>query len=836
MKKLLTILMAAVITTQAFAIEKDSYFQAGNMRYRVSFINTDKESEVYCAGFISSGTADLEIPSKVTYNGETFTVSGVDNSAFYGNTAIKTLTVAYGVGTISASAFQGCTNLTTITLPSSVNWIYGKAFADCRSLKQVTYALPDPTGRIINSDVFPSNSNMTLYVSKVMANAVQLYKDKKAFAPFTTITTSSDAYDIYDKGFRYVITRYATKSYPGDVTMVGWSPESSSYTKVEKHNNSVTFDGRNYNFVAISPYAFYNNNTITSADFSSCTSLVTVGRDAFSNCFGLQSINLNNSGVTEITDYMAFNCQNLTSFSANKATTLGSYALWHSNALTDLFMPNLQNIYSYALSYTGMPDIVLPYGVVEINSSAFNGASTKYLLVPSSCVQISSGTFKNMPNLIGLVLNTRYGIDRKFDMTETPKSCKISVPYNTVDDYKTAFSGFSNIVADGYDFSYGSKNNRHTNKYHMTITSTAPFTLSGVQYAGKAKYVHLDYMNMTDETQFYASLYETYNYFSEGKKYLITEIDDDCFLGGGRLTAIDLTRATSLERIGRRALAVCAFKNALTIPASVTSIGDQAFIGSSYTKEITILSPVLDYAGEDMLNNTASDLKVYVTPEVSYNFCKAVGTDQAKKVGVVFTADNKYKPLGVYMPLNFTNTGVTARIVTGFNIGNQTLTTKEVTKLSGTLGTLLCDLTPGKVYKIPNNGSSIVTETDYLRTSYSGPITLSQMGSSAYAWDPTTTTFVKPSASYVLPAGSSYLYGASTSVNAWKLDFLSGSGKKGDVNGDGQVDISDANILINILLGKDSASKYAGRADVTGDGNIDISDVNSCINIVLGKS
>lgn len=80
------------------------------------------------------------------------------------------------------------------------------------------------------------------------------------------------------------------------------------------------------------------------------------------------------------------------------------------------------------------------------------------------------------------------------------------------------------------------------------------------------------------------------------------------------MTAIDLTKATSLKRIGRRALAVCAFKNALTIPASVTSIGDLAFIGSSYTKEITILSPVLDYAGEDMLNNTASDLKVYVTP------------------------------------------------------------------------------------------------------------------------------------------------------------------------------------------------------------------------------
>ena len=87
----------------------------------------------------------------------------------------------------------------------------------------------------------------------------------------------------------------------------------------------------------------------------------------------------------------------------------------------------------------------------------------------------------------------------------------------------------------------------------------------------------------------------------------------------------------------------------------------------------------------------------------------------------------------------------------------------------------------------------------------------------------------------IVPQASVSTY-KTTSI--WK-DFYSiqgeDSGLKGDVNGDGVVDISDVNILLNIVLGKDSASKYAGRADVTGDGNIDISDVNSCINIVLGK-
>lgn len=57
--------------------------------------------------------------------------------------------------------------------------------------------------------------------------------------------------------------------------------------------------------------------------------------------------------------------------------------------------------------------------------------------------------------------------------------------------------------------------------------------------------------------------------------------------------------------------------------------------------------------------------------------------------------------------------------------------------------------------------------------------------------------------------------------------------KKGDVNGDGTVDVSDVNILINIILGNDEAGKYDGRADVTGDGTVDVSDANALINLVL---
>lgn len=57
-------------------------------------------------------------------------------------------------------------------------------------------------------------------------------------------------------------------------------------------------------------------------------------------------------------------------------------------------------------------------------------------------------------------------------------------------------------------------------------------------------------------------------------------------------------------------------------------------------------------------------------------------------------------------------------------------------------------------------------------------------------------------------------------------------GVVGDVTGDGTVDISDVNAVINVMLGK---AEPIPAADVTGDGTVDIADVNAVINIMLGK-
>ena len=58
---------------------------------------------------------------------------------------------------------------------------------------------------------------------------------------------------------------------------------------------------------------------------------------------------------------------------------------------------------------------------------------------------------------------------------------------------------------------------------------------------------------------------------------------------------------------------------------------------------------------------------------------------------------------------------------------------------------------------------------------------------------------------------------------------------RGDVTGEGSVNVSDVNAIVNIILGKASPSAYPGNADCSGDGVVDIEDVNIVVNIILGK-
>ena len=56
-----------------------------------------------------------------------------------------------------------------------------------------------------------------------------------------------------------------------------------------------------------------------------------------------------------------------------------------------------------------------------------------------------------------------------------------------------------------------------------------------------------------------------------------------------------------------------------------------------------------------------------------------------------------------------------------------------------------------------------------------------------------------------------------------------------DVNGDGEVNISDINVVISIILGEEVNATMVRRADVNNDDEVNISDINMVIDAILNS-
>ena len=85
-----------------------------------------------------SSLSNVVIPSQVTYNGETYTVNSIAQSAFEENTTITGVEIPNSVTYVSDRAFFGCTNLKTVKLPDGLNKLCFHVFSRCSSLTDIT--------------------------------------------------------------------------------------------------------------------------------------------------------------------------------------------------------------------------------------------------------------------------------------------------------------------------------------------------------------------------------------------------------------------------------------------------------------------------------------------------------------------------------------------------------------------------------------------------------------------------------------------------------------------------------------------------------------------------
>ena len=134
-------------------IEIPSTIDVDGNTYTVTAIESKIKEKNIFGSTINSGVTSITIPDSVTTIGNYAfykcsgltsltipdSVTTIGNYAFYNCWGLTSLTIPDSVTTIGSSAFDSCTGLTSITIPDSVTTIGNYAFYNCSGLTSVTF-------------------------------------------------------------------------------------------------------------------------------------------------------------------------------------------------------------------------------------------------------------------------------------------------------------------------------------------------------------------------------------------------------------------------------------------------------------------------------------------------------------------------------------------------------------------------------------------------------------------------------------------------------------------------------------------------------------------------
>ena len=81
---------------------------------------------------------DVVIPQVVSYNGNEFSVTSLDNQCFYNCSSLTSITLPKGIISVGNSCFSYCSSLSNITLPEGITSLGTSCFENCSSLTSIT--------------------------------------------------------------------------------------------------------------------------------------------------------------------------------------------------------------------------------------------------------------------------------------------------------------------------------------------------------------------------------------------------------------------------------------------------------------------------------------------------------------------------------------------------------------------------------------------------------------------------------------------------------------------------------------------------------------------------
>lgn len=382
---LLSLVVGIVLGAHSETVEIDGLFYELNTTDRTATLTYQTTTTDNYASI----QANLVVPSAVTYNGVSFSVTG-----------------------IADKAFANCTKLESISIPATVTTIgttiwtqqpYGGTlpFHNCSSLKSVRFEDGDtPIYLGVYSNTYYSYSYNSDY-----------QKGLFSFCPLEEVYIG-----------RNIEYKSGSTSSPQDRYPIAYG-YSAFYNQPKLTKVTI-----GETVTEIPAYLFYNNASIT---LMTLPKVERIGKAAFRGCSKLTTLNLGNT-LTTVGDEAFYGCSNVTKLTfPNSTQSIGASAFYNCSSVTEVTVGSgLRTIGAYGFygckSFTAL---ILPNDFATMGESAFEGCtkltvaklgesidavpakafmnctSLSEMIVPKTAISIGNQAFYNDSGLATITMN-----------------------------------------------------------------------------------------------------------------------------------------------------------------------------------------------------------------------------------------------------------------------------------------------------------------------------------------------------------------------------------------------------------------------------------------------
>lgn len=299
---------------------------------------------------------DIVLPNSVSYDGQTYTLVSIGDSAFYNCQDLTSITLNEALTSIGDYAFNGCTALRSdFKLQGQIKTVGYKAFYNCTKISQVL---------------------LGKQLSQIGEGAFsRVYGEIKVEEGSTRFrTTEGMLMDLVDKTLLHVHYKTASLQLPSELLRIGdYALENCSYLTTLTLNEGLQTIGYG---------AFNNCKALTSLQIP--TSVIEVGRNAFYQCKALATVTVapNNAKYKAVDNcLLSADGKQFVAYPAGRVME-GSYQV----------PAGVECILEGAFAVSPLEGITLPESLQEIEATAFfQCRQLKSIEIPNAVRSIGRG-------------------------------------------------------------------------------------------------------------------------------------------------------------------------------------------------------------------------------------------------------------------------------------------------------------------------------------------------------------------------------------------------------------------------------------------------------------